>query len=152
MELLPLLLIFAFLMLPLFFISSRQKKAQQKQQQLVSQLGVGDEVRTHSGFYGLIVESYDDVVILESESGALTKWARLAIAQAVDPVDPSEPEMEGTAADADGESSFEAEDDSSVETTGGTSAGTAGEVRGVTVAEDSFSTDFSTDAQRRDQR
>ena len=144
MELLPLLLIFAFLMLPLFFISSRQRKSQQKQQQLVSQLGVGDEVRTHSGFYGLIVESFDDVVILESENGALTKWARLAIAQAVDPVDPAESELEDTAADTDGEPLLDTEDDSRVETAGGT----AGEVRGVTVADDSL----STDAQRRDQR
>ena len=95
MELLPLLLIFAVMMLPLLFLSSRQKKMQQKQQALVRQLGVGDEVRTHSGFYGLIVEAYDDVVVLESEDGTQTKWARQAIAQQVDPVDP-----EGEADDA----------------------------------------------------
>ena len=100
MELLPLLLIFAVMMLPLLFLSSRQKKMQQKQQALVRQLGVGDEVRTHSGFYGLIVEAYDDVVVLESEDGTQTKWARQAIAQQVDPVDP-----EGEASDdlAEGE-------------------------------------------------
>ena len=100
MELLPLLLIFAVMMLPLLFLSSRQKKMQQKQQALVRQLGVGDEVRTHSGFFGLIVEAYDDVVVLESEDGTQTKWARQAIAQQVDPVDP-----EGEASDdlAEGE-------------------------------------------------
>ncbi|WP_422117343.1 preprotein translocase subunit YajC [Brachybacterium sp. UNK5269] len=86
-SLLPLLLIFAVMMLPLLFISNRQRKVQQKQLELVKQLGVGDEVRTHSGFYGLIVESYDDVVILESENGAQTKWARQAIALKVEPVD-----------------------------------------------------------------
>lgn len=86
-SLLPLLLIFAVMMLPLLFMSNRQRKAQMKQAELVKQLGVGDEVRTHSGFYGLIIESYDDVVILESENGAQTKWARQAIAQAVDPVE-----------------------------------------------------------------
>ena len=85
-SLLPLLLIFAVMMLPLLFMSSRQKKAQQKQRELVNQLGVGDEVRTHSGFYGLIVETYEDVVILESEDGSQTKWARQAIAMGVDPV------------------------------------------------------------------
>ena len=90
MELLPLLLIFAVMMLPLLFLSSRQKKMQQKQLELVRQLGVGDEVRTHSGFFGLIVEAYDDVVVLESEDGTQTKWARQAIAQAVDPVEETE--------------------------------------------------------------
>lgn len=99
-ELLPILLIFAVMMLPLLFLSSRQKKMQQKQLELVRQLGVGDEVRTHSGFFGLIVEAYDDVVVLESEDGTQTKWARQAIAQQVDPVDP-----EGEASDdlAEGE-------------------------------------------------
>ena len=89
-SLLPLLLIFAVMMLPMLFISNRQRKAQMKQAELVRQLGVGDEVRTHSGVYGLIVESYDDVVILETEDGSQTKWARQAIAQAVDPVEETE--------------------------------------------------------------
>lgn len=83
-SLLPLLLIFAVMMLPLLFMSNRQKKAQRQHQELVSALGIGDEVRTHSGFYGLIVDEFDDVVILESESGAQTKWARQAIAQSVE--------------------------------------------------------------------
>lgn len=87
-SLLPLLLIFAVMMLPLLFMSNRQKKMQRKQQEMVSALGIGDEVRTHSGFYGLIVDEFDDVVILESESGAQTKWARQAISQRVD--DPAE--------------------------------------------------------------
>lgn len=97
-SLLPLLLIFAVMMLPLLFISNRQRKVQQKQMELVSQLGVGDEVRTHSGFYGLIVESYDDVVILESENGAQTKWARQAIAMKVEPVGADPVEDEDSAA------------------------------------------------------
>ena len=95
-ELLPILLIFAVMMLPLLFLSNRQRKAQAKQQELVKQLGVGDEVRTHSGFYGLIVESYDDVVVLESEDGTQTKWARMAIAMSVDPIEPADGEtLEG---------------------------------------------------------
>lgn len=81
---LPLLLIFAVMMLPMFWISSRQRKMQRQQQELVSQLGVGDEVRTHSGFYGLIVDEYDDVVVLETENGAQLKWDRRAIAGKVE--------------------------------------------------------------------
>lgn len=105
MDLLPLLLIFAVMLVPLMFMSSRQRKAQREQQAKVAQLGVGDEVRTHSGFYGLIVEEFDDVVILESENGAQTKWARQAIAGAVAPTEDSAAEdgavVEGTATDAD---------------------------------------------------
>lgn len=81
-SLLPLLLIFAVMMLPMFWISSRQRKMQRQQLELVSQLGIGDEVRTHSGFYGLIIEELGDQVILESENGAQTKWDRRAIAGA----------------------------------------------------------------------
>ena len=65
MELL-LLLVLAVMFVPMLLLSSRQRKAQKQQQELVRQLGVGDEVRTHSGFFGLIVEAYDDVVVLES--------------------------------------------------------------------------------------
>lgn len=98
-SLLPLLLIFAVMMLPLLFMSNRQKKAQRQHQELVSALGIGDEVRTHSGFYGLIVDEFDDVVILESESGAQTKWARQAIAQSVE--DPALVEDEQNEQDED---------------------------------------------------
>ncbi|MDN5688624.1 MAG: preprotein translocase subunit YajC [Brachybacterium sp.] len=117
-SLLPLLLIFAVMMLPLMFLSSRQKKQQQKQRALVDQLGVGDEVRTHSGFYGLIVDSFDDTVVLESEDGSQSKWARQAIAMGVDPV--SE-ESEDDAA---------AQDDAAEETSGSG-------VPGVTLSEES---------------
>jgi len=103
-DLLPLLLIFAVMLVPLMFMSSRQRKAQREQQAKVAQLGVGDEVRTHSGFYGLIVEEFDDVVILESENGAQTKWARQAISAAVAPTEDTAADdavVEETAVDAD---------------------------------------------------
>lgn len=87
MELLPLLLIFAVMLIPLLLMSSRQRKAQREQQERISRLGVGDEVRTHSGFYGLIVEEFEDMVVLESEDGTQTKWARQAIAMSVAPED-----------------------------------------------------------------
>lgn len=119
-SLLPLLLIFAVMMLPLLWMSSRQKKAQLKQQDLVRQLGVGDEIRTHSGFFGLIVEAYDDVVVLESEDGSQTKWARQAIAQAV------VSEEEGVETDEVAEEGEVVERESGAED----------EVPGVTVSED----------------
>ncbi len=133
-EFLPILLIILVMMLPLFLLSRSQRKAQARQQELVKKLGVGDEVRTHSGFYGLIVEEYDDVVVLESEDGTQTKWARMAIAMAVDPVEDEQGEtlegetVEGETVEGDapeGAESREAQDASS-----------AGQVPGVTVADE----------------
>ena len=127
-EFLPILLIILVMMLPLFLLSRSQRKAQARQQELVKKLGVGDEVRTHSGFYGLIVEEYDDVVVLESEDGTQTKWARMAIAMAVDPVEDEQGEtlegetVEGAAPeDADSREERDA---------------SAGQVPGVTVADE----------------
>lgn len=133
-EFLPILLIILVMMLPLFLLSRSQRKAQARQQELVKKLGVGDEVRTHSGFYGLIVEEYDDVVVLESEDGTQTKWARMAIAMAVDPVEDEQGEavegeaVEGVAPEGvavEGADSREAQDTSA-----------AGQVPGVTVADE----------------
>ena len=110
-SLLPLLLIFAVMMLPMFWLSSRQRKMQRQQQELVSQLGVGDEVRTHSGFYGLIVEEFGDQVILETENGAQMKWDRRAIAGLANPVDPAA----GLAADGTGAGTAAAQDDAALD-------------------------------------
>ena len=127
-EFLPILLIILVMMLPLFLLSRSQRKAQARQQELVKKLGVGDEVRTHSGFYGLIVEEYDDVVVLESEDGTQTKWARMAIAMAVEPVEDEQGEtLEGEAVEGaapEGADSREERDAS------------AGQVPGVTVADE----------------
>ena len=127
-EFLPILLIILVMMLPLFLLSRSQRKAQARQQELVKKLGVGDEVRTHSGFYGLIVEEYDDVVVLESEDGTQTKWARMAIAMAVEPVEDEQGEtLEGEAVEGvapEGTDSREERDAS------------AGQVPGVTVADE----------------
>lgn len=80
-----LLVVFAVMMIPMFLMSSRQRKRQRAQQEQISQLGIGDEVRTHSGFYGLIVEELGDTVVLESEDGSQLKWARAAISGKAEP-------------------------------------------------------------------
>lgn len=133
-DLLPILLIILVMMLPLFLLSRSQRKAQARQQELVKKLGVGDEVRTHSGFYGLIVEEYDDVVVLESEDGTQTKWARMAIAMAVEPVEDEQGEtLEGEAVEG------EAVEGVALEGTGSREAQDAsatGQVAGVTVADE----------------
>ncbi|WP_434175062.1 preprotein translocase subunit YajC [Brachybacterium conglomeratum] len=133
MEFLPILLIILVMMLPLFLLSRSQRKAQARQQELVKKLGVGDEVRTHSGFYGLIVEEYDDVVVLESEDGTQTKWARMAIAMAVDPVEDEQGEtLEGETLEGEAVEGAAPEDADSREERDAS----AGQVPGVTVADE----------------
>ena len=132
-DLLPILLIILVMMLPLFLLSRSQRKAQARQQELVKKLGVGDEVRTHSGFYGLIVEEYDDVVVLESEDGTQTKWARMAIAMAVDPVEDEQGEtLEGETVEGEAVEGAAPEDADSREERDAS----AGQVPGVTVADE----------------
>lgn len=137
-EFLPILLIILVMMLPLFLLSRSQRKAQARQQELVKKLGVGDEVRTHSGFYGLIVEEYDDVVVLESEDGTQTKWARMAIAMAVEPVEDEQGEtlegetLEGEAVEGEAVEGVAPEGTGSREERNAS----AGEVPGVTVADE----------------
>lgn len=137
-EFLPILLIILVMMLPLFLLSRSQRKAQARQQELVKKLGVGDEVRTHSGFYGLIVEEYDDVVVLESEDGTQTKWARMAIAMAVDPVEDEQGEtlegetLEGEAVEGEAVEGAAPEGADSREERDAS----AGQVPGVTVADE----------------
>ena len=137
-EFLPILLIILVMMLPLFLLSRSQRKAQARQQELVKKLGVGDEVRTHSGFYGLIVEEYDDVVVLESEDGTQTKWARMAIAMAVDPVEDEQGEtlegeaVEGEAVEGEAVEGAAPEDADSREERDAST----GQVPGVTVADE----------------
>ena len=137
-EFLPILLIILVMMLPLFLLSRSQRKAQARQQELVKKLGVGDEVRTHSGFYGLIVEEYDDVVVLESEDGTQTKWARMAIAMAVDPVEDEQGEtLEGETVEGE---TVEGDTVEGVAPEGADSReerdASAGQVPGVTVADE----------------
>ena len=132
-EFLPILLIILVMMLPLFLLSRSQRKAQARQQELVKKLGVGDEVRTHSGFYGLIVEEYDDVVVLESEDGTQTKWARMAIAMAVEPVEDEQGEtLEGEAVEGEAVEGVAPEGTGSREERDAS----AGQVPGVTVADE----------------
>lgn len=96
-----LLVVFAVMMIPMFLMSSRQRKRQRAQQEQISQLGIGDEVRTHSGFYGLIVEELGDTVVLESEDGSQLKWARAAISGKAEPTLAAEDTGADLDADAD---------------------------------------------------
>lgn len=77
-------LLMAALIIPMWLMARGQKKRVKAQEALVDSLGVGDEVRTHAGFYGMIVETDGDTVILEAEDGSQLKWHRRAIAEKVE--------------------------------------------------------------------
>lgn len=48
-----------------FFAIRPQKKRQKAQDAMVSSIEVGDSILTTSGFYGVIIDITDDVVIVE---------------------------------------------------------------------------------------
>lgn len=50
----------------MYFIAIRpQKKQQKKQQEMLAAMEIGDSVMTTGGFFGVIIDINDDVVIVE---------------------------------------------------------------------------------------
>lgn len=78
-------LIFLGLMIGVFylFIIRPQRKRAQAQQQLLSELKVGDRVQTIGGIMGVVRSLDDDSVLLEVEQGRI-RMARRAIASRSD--------------------------------------------------------------------
>jgi len=69
----------------MWLLSSRQRKAQQKQLSFRDNLQPGQEVMTGSGMYGTVVEVEGDVVTIETTPGVQTRWIKAAIARLVEP-------------------------------------------------------------------
>jgi preprotein translocase subunit YajC len=69
----------AFLLLWLIVVRP-QKKRQTQQQQMISELRVGDEVLTAGGIYGTISQIEDDLVTVEIAPSTEVRVARRAIA------------------------------------------------------------------------
>jgi len=63
-----------------FLILRPQRKRQQGQQQLLSDLRPGDRVITIGGIYGRIESLREDSIVLKVESGATIRFARNSIA------------------------------------------------------------------------
>ena len=56
----------AFFGLLIYFMIYRpQKKQQKKQDELMNSIEIGDSVLTTAGFYGVVIDAMDDVVIVE---------------------------------------------------------------------------------------
>ncbi|WP_260190563.1 preprotein translocase subunit YajC [Actinophytocola gossypii] len=86
MELLPMLLLFGLLGVMMYFMSRRQRRAQEQQMQLQNSLAVGDRVMTTSGLYGTVVDVSDDSKIgIEIAPGFETEWLRAAVREKVGP-------------------------------------------------------------------
>lgn len=85
------IIVIAVLVVWLIFVRPQRKK-QTQQQQMVSELGVGDEVLTAGGIYGTIVELDDDQVTVEIAPQTQVRVARRAIAGVITEPEPEERE------------------------------------------------------------
>lgn len=79
-----LMLVFMLLLFVAMNYFGKKKTAQLKEQRL-SAIVIGNSVRTHSGFFGTVVDIDGDTVTLESPAGAETMWHKDAIFGAQEP-------------------------------------------------------------------
>jgi preprotein translocase subunit YajC len=60
------ILIYLVVIVAMFWLMGRpQKKEQKRLQELMATLAVGDTIKTTSGFYGVVIDITDDMVIVE---------------------------------------------------------------------------------------
>lgn len=91
MDLLPMLLLFGLLGVMMYFMSRRQRRAQEQQQSLQNSLAAGDRVMTTSGLYGTVTDADDTATItIEIAPGVETEWLRAAVREKVGPVEDEE--------------------------------------------------------------
>jgi len=69
----------------MWFMSRRSRQQQQKAQEFRNNLKPGDDVMTHSGMLGTVVEVEGDNITLESGPGSRSRWIRAAIAKIIEP-------------------------------------------------------------------
>jgi preprotein translocase subunit YajC len=87
------IVVIAVLVIWLIFVRPQRKK-QTQQQQMVSELGLGDEVLTAGGIYGTIVELDDEQVTVEIAPQTQVRVARRAIAGVITEPEPEAAESE----------------------------------------------------------
>lgn len=107
------IILIGFLLIYLLFVRP-QKRRQSKQQQMVGELRVGDEVLTAGGIYGTISQVDEDQVTVEIAPTIEVRVARRAIAgvtlepeeeepEADEPAEPDEPDDAGSDGDTSNE-------------------------------------------------
>jgi preprotein translocase subunit YajC len=92
------IVLIGFLLIYLLFVRPN-KRRQTKQQQMVNELRVGDEVLTAGGIYGTISQLDDDMVTVEIAPDTEVRVARRAIAGVTPEPEEEEPEEEEPEAD-----------------------------------------------------
>jgi preprotein translocase subunit YajC len=102
----PLLIIVALLGLMWALMIRPQRRKQQEQQQMLSDLAIGDEVLTAGGIYGTVDSIDSDEVSVEIAPGMKIRVAKRAVAAVI----PEEQEEEEVDED-DGEAGDEAHED-----------------------------------------
>lgn len=66
MNMVSIVILYVVIIGAFYFIAIRpQKKKEKEHQALVSAVAVGDSILTTSGFYGVVIDMTDDVVIVE---------------------------------------------------------------------------------------
>jgi preprotein translocase subunit YajC len=101
------IILIGFLLIYLLFVRP-QKRRQTKQQQMVSELRVGDEVLTAGGIYGTISRVDEDQVTVEIAPTIEVRVARRAIAGVTPEPAEEEPEADEPADEgSDGDTSNE---------------------------------------------
>ena len=108
------IIIIAFLLIWLIFVRP-QKKRQSQQQQMISDLRVGDEVLTAGGIYGTISHVDEDQVTVEIAPRTEVRVARRAIAGVTREEEPEGPEEPEQAAEPE----VPQDDESSADSAGG---------------------------------
>ncbi len=94
-----------------------QRAKQRKTQEMLNQLGPGDEVLTVGGLYGDVIEVEDDKVVLEIAEDVHVEVSRRAIAQIIQDEPPAE-DVAGEIDEADEESTDETDAEALEETAG----------------------------------
>lgn len=60
-----LVVLVAFILIFYFMAVRPQKKQQKKQEELMASIAIGDSILTTAGFYGVVIDVMDEVVIVE---------------------------------------------------------------------------------------
>lgn len=80
-SILPLIIFLVLIFAMMYFLMVRpQRKRQQEQQKLLSELKRGDKIITTGGIYGVIESLSEDTAVIKVESGATMRIARGSIA------------------------------------------------------------------------
>ncbi|PSK97659.1 protein translocase subunit yajC [Murinocardiopsis flavida] len=95
-------MIFPFLLVAVvfyFLLLRPQQKRRQRDSQMQSSLGIGNEVMTHAGIFGTVTSVDDDTVELEISPGTRIKMLKAGIRDVLTPPEPgagAEPDYSDT--------------------------------------------------------